>query len=150
MSDFPASKHITTDDFLQPRNDGITARDGHRLALKSSSSPAPHAKRYFWCWKLFVAITVAWDDLGMGGIASFPLHQWDEMVPTSAQLVSLKRSLLCHEKLPQPLDIWWSNVTLHPVWQHDIFVVPSTIRDVFQAPAAMITPPSPEYLWDGS
>lgn len=25
MSDFPASEHITADDFLQPRNDGITA-----------------------------------------------------------------------------------------------------------------------------
>ncbi len=38
MSVFPTWKHITTDDFLLPRNDGITARDDHRLALKSSSS----------------------------------------------------------------------------------------------------------------
>lgn len=58
-----------------------------------------------------------------------------------------KHSLLFHEKLPQPLDIWWSKVTLHPVWQHNIVAVPNTISRFFQAPAATIKTPSPEYLW---
>lgn len=36
----PISQHISTSAFLQPRNDGITAWNGHCLSLKSPSSPA--------------------------------------------------------------------------------------------------------------
>lgn len=42
-------------------------------------SRAHHARTrtrtHFRRWKVFVGTSVAWDDLGMGGIASFPLHQ---------------------------------------------------------------------------
>lgn len=74
-------------EMMELRPEMVTARLSH-----TSTPPTPpvlHAAGCFWCWKLFVGITVAWDDLGMGGIASFALHQWDGMVATDAQLVSL-------------------------------------------------------------
>lgn len=80
-------------------------------------------------------------------ISSTPMR-WDGAHLSSAGV--LNHPLLYHEKLPQPLDIWWSKVTLHPVWQHNIVVVPNTISGFFQAPAATIKTPSPEYLWAGS
>lgn len=103
MSDFPTSDHVTTDDFLQPRNDGITARDSHRLALKSSSSL---------CSRVFLMLesvcgnhcSMGWPWNGRYRIISSTPMRWDGAHLSSAGV--LKHSLLYHDKLP-PLDIWW-------------------------------------------
>lgn len=62
--------------------------------LGSEITPTLHATEHFRYWKLFVGITVAWDDLGMEGIASFPLQQWDGMVAHLSSAGVLQHSLL--------------------------------------------------------
>lgn len=40
----------------------------------------------------------------------------------------------------QPPDIWWSKVTLHPVWQHNIVRSTELNQWALQAPATVIKP----------
>lgn len=72
-------------------------------------------------------------------ISSAPIR--DEMVPTWAQLVACKRSsAMRNPPVPPPPDIWWSKVTLHPVWQHNVVRSTELHQWALQAPATVIKP----------
>lgn len=64
-----------------------------------------------------------WD--GRYRIISSTTMRWDGAHLSSAGV--LQHSLLYDEKLPQPLDVWHSEVTFHPICQHNMAAVPNTI-----------------------
>lgn len=76
MSDSPIAlrhNHKWLPSATRKKKDGITSwRLARRLASKS---PGAAQRGVFRRRQVFAEIAVPWDDLGMGGFASFPLHQ---------------------------------------------------------------------------
>lgn len=145
MSDFLTSKHICTDDFLQPQNDGIMTWDGHCLSVKSPSASALRAAGVFLRLETVSGnhCSMGWPWDGRYRIISSTPMKCDAAHLSSAGV--LKHSLLYHEKLPPPLAIWCSKVTLQLVWQHNIAVVPNTISGFFQLNIFVLVPTAPRF-----
>lgn len=148
MSNFPISQHITTDDFLQPRNDGIIAWDGHRLALKSSRSLEVFLMLETVCRN---HCTMGWPWDGRHRIISSTPIRWDGAHLSSAGV--RKNSSATRNPPPPPLPSYL--IFGGPKWPYIPFgstillVAPSSISGFFQAPASIIKTPPSEYLWAG-